>query len=218
MEYRQLEVLGKELVSAWQLSDEEADYINRQQGHVCTACQSNLRSRTMAAAVLDHYRFSGILADFCVSRRARHLRILELNEAGSLSPWLGGLPKHTLARYPDVDIHSLPYADGSYEAILHSDVLEHVQKPVLGLQECFRVLASDGVLFYTVPVVHGRLSRTREGLAPSYHGLSDQTMDDWLVRTEYGADFWIQPIAAGFRRIGLFTLGGADTVTIVCTK
>lgn len=219
MEFEQRPVLGEALISAWQLSPDEAAYIDQQQGHLCLACQSNLRSRTLAAALMNHFSFVGTLRDFCAtSRYARSLRLLELNEAGHLSPWLASLCRHTLARYPDVDMQSLPYADASWEVVLHSDVLEHVADPLRGLQECRRVLAPGGVLLYTIPIVHGRLSRSRQSLPHSYHGAPGQVQTDWQVHTEYGADFWLQPMSVGFRKISLFTLGGPEAVAVVCEK
>ncbi len=211
-------VLGTELIAAWQLSSEEAGYINRQQGHLCLACRANLRARTLAAALTEHFGFSGTLKAFCASRRARALRLLELNEAGALSPWLSTLRRHTLARYPEVDMQALPYTDGRWDVVLHSDVLEHVADPLLALRECRRVLAPGGVLLYTIPIVHGRLSHGRQGLSPSYHGAPGGEQADMLVHTEYGADFWLQPVAAGFRKIGLFTLGGPEAIAVVCEK
>lgn len=219
VDFVQRPVLGAELIAAWQLTPDEAAYIDRQQGHLCVSCQSNLRSRTLAAALLDRFGFAGGLRDFCTnSWRARSLRLLELNEAGRLSFWLKSLRRHTLACYPDVDMQALPYADASWDAVLHSDVLEHVADPLLALQECHRVLAPGGVMIYTIPIIYGRLSRTRQGMSPSHHGAPGMTQADWLVHTEYGADFWLQPMAAGFSKISLFTLGGPESVAVICEK
>lgn len=219
IEFQQQAVLGEELINAWQLAPDEVAYIDIQQGHLCLSCQSNLRSRTLAAALLKHFDFAGTFKDFCASSgQARSLRLLELNEAGRLSPWLKSVRRHTLACYPDVDMQALPYADASWEVVLHSDVLEHVANPLLALQECHRVLVPGGVLIYTIPIIYGRLSRTRQGLPPSHHGAPGKTQADWLVQTEYGADFWLQPMLAGFGKISLFTLGGPESVAVVCEK
>lgn len=217
--YEQRTVLGKDLIADWQLTSDEVGYIDRQQGHICVTCQSNLRSRTLAAALLDYFGFTGTLRKFCTSsRQARSQRLLELNEAGSLSSCLTHFRRHALARYPDVDMQALPYPSESWEIVLHSDVLEHVPNPLLGLRECYRVLVAGGLLIYTIPIVYGRLTRTRQGLAASYHGAPGQSQQDWMVQTEYGADFWRQPIEAGFKKIGLFTLGGPDALALVCEK
>lgn len=219
MTYEQRTALGRYLIADWQLANDEVAYIERQQGHVCIACQSNLRSRTLAAALLDYFKFKGTLQEFCAtSRQARSLRLLELNEAGSLSSRLARFRRHTLARYPEVDMQALPHHNESWDIVLHSDVLEHVHNPLLGLRECYRVLVAGGVLIYTIPIVYGRLTRNRQGLPPSYHGAPEQSQQDWKVQTEYGADFWLQPIEAGFRKISLFTLEGPEALTLICEK
>lgn len=217
--YGQRSVLWQELIDEWQLSAEEVQYIDLQQGNYCQSCQCNLRSRTLAGAFLEYFGYGGTLEEF--ARRSRQVdkpRILELNEAGGLSSWLQRMRGHALALFPEVDMQSLPYADGSWDLILHSDVLEHVPQPVMALQECWRVLAPGGALIYTIPIVHGRLSRTRQHMPPSYHGTPGMAVPDWLVHTEYGADFWLQPMAAGFRRLELFSLSGPESLAVICRK
>ncbi len=212
-------VLWQELIDAWQLSAQEARYIDQQQGQYCLRCQCNLRSRTLAAALLDVVGYAGTLEAYCrppwLSGRRR---VLELNEAGGLSPWLGKLPGHVLGRYPEVDMQALPYADSSWGLVLHSDVLEHVPSPSVALRECWRVLAPGGALIYTIPVVYGRLSRTRQELPPSYHGTPGLNQSGWLVHTEYGADFWVQAMAANFRKLTVITMGGPESLAVICHK
>jgi len=52
----------------------------------------------------------------------------------------------------------LPYGDGSVDAVLVFDVLEHVREPTATLAEARRVLRADGVLLAFVPVEGERLS------------------------------------------------------------
>ena len=47
--------------------------------------------------------------------------------------------------------------------------------------------------------VVGRLTRSRDGLAPAYHGHPGCETEDQLVRTEFGADAWRFALEAGFR-------------------
>ncbi len=212
-------VLWTELIDAWQLSIDEVRYINLQQGQFCQRCLCNLRSRTLAGALLDHFGFNGTLEGLCRRpNRVAGVRLLEINEAGGLSPWLRKLPGHHLAEFPNIDMQALPYAESSWNVILHSDVLEHIPSPMLALEECHRILAADGVLIYTIPIVHGRLTRTRENLSPSYHGDPHQKQADWRVYSEYGANFWLEPMAAGFRKITLFSLFGPESLALICEK
>ena len=87
---------------------------------------------------------------------------------------------------------------GYYDLVIHSDTLEHVADPVVGLAECCRVLRPGGACCFTVPIIIGRLSRSRNGLPPSYHGSPGEFLTDFIVQTEYGADAWVQVLRAGF--------------------
>lgn len=45
----------------------------------------------------------------------------------------------------------IPAPDSSYDTIAASHVLEHLEDPIKGLKECFRVLKKNGVLFLVIP-------------------------------------------------------------------
>ena len=204
--FTEVDVLWPELVSDWQLGPHEADYINRQQGLSCATCGNNLRSMALAKLIVSQCGFSGTLLDFVSSEQSRSLRVLEINEAGGLTPTLSQLPHHILAVYPEVDIHRLPYDENSFDLIIHSDTLEHVDFPVAALSECARVLSDDGACLYTVPIVIGRLTRSRVGLADSFHGSPEERSKGLKVVTEFGADFWVAALQAGFGAVGLHAL------------
>ncbi|MAT80236.1 MAG: SAM-dependent methyltransferase [Phycisphaerae bacterium] len=196
-------VLWDELVDAWGLSDEERLYIDRQQGECCRDCGANLRSIALAGAIRSHLGMEHWLQDELVRRRWRKLDILELNEAGTLSPLLQSHAGHVLGCYPEVDMQAMPYPDASFDLVVHSDTLEHVPDPIKALSECRRVLRPGGACCFTVPIVVGRLGRRRDGLPPSWHGEPSTSQDDWRVQTEYGADAWCEVLQAGFSRVGL---------------
>lgn len=199
------EVLWRSLIDEWQLSAAEADYINIQQGLYCRACSGNLRSLVLAQAICAAMRHRGILRDWVQSPSGRSAAILEINEAGSLTGSFSGLPGHRLARYPEVDIHALPFGEGRFDLVVHSDTLEHVPNPTHALAECRRVLRPGGVLAFTVPIVVGRMTRSRAGLPPSFHGAPGEDRADFLVHTEFGADLWSFIIAAGFQAMTFHT-------------
>jgi SAM-dependent methyltransferase len=202
-------VLPPELVSAWELAPAEAEYVDYQQGYRCTACGSSLRAMALARAIVRALHGAEPFAAFVRTSAARSLRVLEINNAATLTPYLEELPGHTMVRFPDVDMTALPYAAASFDLVCHSDTLEHVAEPVAGLRECRRVLAAGGVLAYTVPLIVGRLTRRRDGLPPSYHlGAIDEDPDPESVRvwTEYGADAWLQLVDAGFEECRIVAL------------
>jgi SAM-dependent methyltransferase len=53
------------------------------------------------------------------------------------------------------DLLNLPFADGSFDAVVVQGVLEHVIDPHRGADEIHRVLAPDGIVFSTTPFVLG---------------------------------------------------------------
>jgi len=118
------------------------------------------------------------------------LRVLEVNEAGTLTKFLAKMTRRVLACYPQVDMQAMPYANNHFDLVVHSDTLEHVLDPVKALSECHRVLKPGGFCCFTIPIVFGRLTRSRRGLPASYHGREDDKLNDYVVATEYGSDFW----------------------------
>lgn len=191
-------VLWPELISGWELAPAEVDYIDRQQGLCCQNCGGNLRSMALAAAILKSYGYAGNLDAFCKAPSNRALRVLEINPAGTLNPTLAQLPGHRLVAYPEYDMTKLRIEAESYDAVIHSDTLEHIESAQAGLAECRRVLNQDGRCFFTVPIVVGRLTRSRRGLRDTFHGAPGGESADLRVHTEFGADFWTEVLAAGF--------------------
>ena len=196
-------VLWDELVEAWGLSEEERAQVDRQQGERCVSCGANLRSIALAAAIRSHLAMEPWLDSGLAQPEWNKLRVLELNEAGTLSSSLKRLDGHILGTYPEVDMQAMPYEDSSFDLVVHSDTLEHVPNPVQALRECRRVLRPGGACCYTVPIIVKRLSRRRDNLPPSWHGQSDTQEEDWKVQTEYGADAWCEVLEAGFSAVGL---------------
>ncbi len=216
-ELHYVEELSAALICEWELSAEEAVYINRQQGLQCVRCGSTLRCMALATALLRHYGGGDTFAAFSASAAAQRLRVLEINEAGGVSPFLAKIPGRVLARYPDVDMQRLPHADGAFDLVVHSDTLEHVPDPVRGLAECRRVLVGAGACVFTVPIIVGRLTRSRTGLPPSYHGNPDNGRG-YLVHTEFGADAWTWPLAAGFSDCRIVSLEHPASHALVAVR
>jgi len=200
-------VLWPKLIDEWELSNNEIDYINLQQGFSCANCKNNLRAMTLAAAITKAFGSSGFFKDLChTNKELRQLTVIEVNPAGNLTPFLKLLPKHTLYSFPQIDMQRTAFEDRSIDLLIHSDTLEHVPDSGMALRESWRILKPRGRLFYTVPIVVGRLTRTRHNLPPSYHGSPKQSATDFQVQTEYGADFWCEIFEAGFRKVVLTSL------------
>jgi SAM-dependent methyltransferase len=191
-------VIWPELARRWEISADEAAYLDVQQGTRCTGCGANVRSQALARALRRLGGAEGTLEAYVGSGQAAPLRLLEVNEAGTLTPVLSRLPRHRLVRFPDVDLQRLPFPDGSFDLVVHSDTLEHVPEPERALAECRRVLSPAGACVFTVPIVVGRLTRSRSGLPASYHGSPETQDPGLLVRSEFGSDVWTRVLGAGF--------------------
>lgn len=216
-QFQTRKVLWDGLVRDWQISPEEARYIDRQQGEVCTQCGANLRSIVLANALRSHIGLRGTLLEVACSPMAAQIAILELNEAGMLSPVLRRFA-HTFGAYPEVDMHALPYDDNSFDIVVHSDTLEHVPNPIHALGECRRVLKPGGSLCFTIPIIVGRMTRSRDGLPKSYHGSPSVPAEDYVVQTEFGADAWQYVISAGFEQVTIHTLDYPAAIALHARK
>lgn len=211
-------ILWQALIDEWRLSCEEAAYIDRQQGLRCTSCHTNLRSMALAQAIMRCFSYPDLFQDFIKHKSARNLRVLEINEAGNLNRLLSRLPGHRVVSYPEVDMLHLPFAEASFDLVVHSDTLEHVVDPIRGLEECRRVLRDDGFCAFTIPIIVDRPTISRQGLLPSYHGTGETSNSDLLVHTEYGYDAWRQVIQAGFRECRIVSLEYPAALAIVAVK
>ena len=209
-------VLWDALVNEWELTDEQRRYIDDQQGLCCDSCKSNLRSMTLAFAILRTLELPGLFSDCCAHNGTlREKRVLEINEAGSLTPYLKLLPSHLLISYPEYDLQQLKLPDARFDLVVHSDTLEHIPNGLQALRECRRVLVSGGCLAYTIPIIPDRLTRSRAGLASSYHGQEATNRDDFLVHREYGSDFWGEILEAGFNNFRVYSIVYPASLAIV---
>ncbi|MEW6517298.1 MAG: class I SAM-dependent methyltransferase [candidate division FCPU426 bacterium] len=216
--FAQQEVLWPDLIRAWDLNPEETRLINRQQGYLCQTCGANLRSMTLAGALMECFDWYGTLDVFITSPQARQARFLEINPAGSLHQYLKRLPQCQCLAFPQTDMQALDLPDDGVDYVVHSDTLEHVPDPVQGLRECRRVLRPNGCLLFTIPIVPTRLTRRRDGLAPCSHGSAQDQPEDYRVITEYGADFYLELIQAGWKKISLYSLGTVASLAVIGIK
>ncbi|MDO4769517.1 MAG: methyltransferase domain-containing protein [Brachymonas sp.] len=215
-EFIQKDVLWPELINAWQLSVAEVAYVNRQQGFHCTRCFNNLRSMAVAAAILREYQFQGTLNQFCQTHT--NLSVYEINCAGHLTSSLKMLSGHKLIEYPYFDMMDLKIESECTDLIVHSDTLEHIPNPERALSECRRILRADGKCIFTIPIIVDRMSRSRAGLARSYHGQAQIDADDHLVHTEFGVDMWKVVIGAGFASCEIFSFEYPAALVLIAKK
>lgn len=211
-------VLWPALIADWQLSADEVRYIDRQQGCSCTCCGANLRIVALAKAILALADTNLPLRDAVSDGIFNDLRILDCNGAGSVSDALASVPNYKRADFPEYDMHRMPFDDGSFDLVIHSDTLEHLEQPVVALEECGRLLSRTGHLCFTIPIVVGRRTRNRAGLTPSYHGDPSTNRSDYLVHTEFGADAWTMVFEAGFVDLKLTQVDYPSAIAITASN
>lgn len=73
--------------------------------------------------------------------------------------------------YPDIDIHVMPYDDNKFDYVVADQVLEHVKKPWIAVEEVRRVLKPGGLailtsalIFYVHGIPHDYWRFTPDGL------------------------------------------------------
>lgn len=194
-------------MSEWQLTPYERDYVDLQQGCRCRDCGANLRIIALGNAIQSAIGTTLTVRDAVGSGDFDQLRVLDCNGAEGLSLALSHLPLYQRADYPEYDMRRLPFDSDSFDLIIHSDTLEHIETPGPALEECRRVLAKSGHVCFTVPVIHGRMSRSRAGLQKSYHGAPGSPREDFVVHTEFGADVWTFLHKAGFDCVTINQVG-----------
>jgi SAM-dependent methyltransferase len=104
-----------------------------------------------------------------------------------------------------VDITALPYADGSFDVILCTHVLEHVRNDNKALQELYRVLRPGGWAILQVPLDVNRETTLEDAAIVTPKDREQHYWQADHVRL-YGRDFKDRVAAAGFHVI-------ADTYT-----
>ncbi len=186
----------------------------------CASCGSSLRVRMLADVLLEHYAdVATSIADLAHEERFRLLDIAELNSIGRMHPLLVPLPRLTYAEYPEQDIQALTYPDASFDLVLTSETLEHIPDFRRALVETRRILRRGGRHVFTVPL-DPRLERTRsrEGLAPAYHGRGGGPFalvtrrQDMLAYTDFGLDVPELLREAGFQP----EVHGSGVETVYC--
>lgn len=96
------------------------------------------------------------------------------------------------------DLEAQTFPDGTFDLVVHLDVLEHLFNPFQALSEIGRTLKPEGVCLFTVPVERGRLDSEQvafeeEGQLriigePEYHGNPQRPDEGALVTWRYGED------------------------------
>ena len=110
------------------------------------------------------------------------------------------------------DVQHLTFGDDTFDICTSTEVFEHVPDDVRGFKEISRVLKSDGVFIFTVPLYDAEKTVNRvsmeEGeikylMEPEYHDDSIRGVGKVLVYREYGRDIVERLLRAGFGSVDI---------------
>lgn len=217
-EYRP--VITSALAREWKLTKLQREGMSARESMFCGFCGCSYRLRLLARGI-NYWVNGGIQKSLLQSIEMgdfNQISVAEINSCGVLHDTLRKIPHLTYSEYgsndpkiPDEDLQQLSYKDNMFDLVLTSDVLEHVPNVKQALEETFRVLKPGGAHIMSVPIIRGRLSRTRtrigkdqsvvHTLPASFHGSGEP---DYLVWSEFGDDFVDMAKEVGFQAYELF--------------
>lgn len=98
------------------------------------------------------------LKEVCVPYIPGIRKCLVISGSGRLAGVLGVAPEAMhQAPYPEIDLRSLPFGDGGFDAIISDQVLEHVAAPPSEvIREASRVVREGGLIVHTTCFVNPR--------------------------------------------------------------
>lgn len=194
------------LPATWSLNEAEERIYNMREGYCCDKCYSSARIQGLAAC-LSVMSITPNIDGFIKYCNDNNLDVAEINSCANLHEKLSKIKKLKFSEYYDKDeqitnvrnfqdinhedIMNLSYPDSSFDLVLHSETLEHINNPEKAMQECIRVLKPGGACVFTTPVLWGRKTKKRfndkgEATKPlSYHGDSNS---QYPVLFEFGSD------------------------------
>jgi Methyltransferase domain len=156
----------------------------------CKFCGATMRERQLASGLLQIIakRVGQTENDLQAFRRNPRatFRILDSDSFSAISRILRGLPGYVHSQFlpgqrngeiladgsVNVNLEAIPFPEASFDVILTSDVMEHVEDDAQAHREIFRCLAPEGTYLFTVPyddcmIGHRQLTQGT-GLASRY--------------------------------------------------
>ncbi len=152
-----------------------------------------VRTAIRDALLLAMPRFHGQLLDIgCGAMPYRALLLEKSSIEGYTGLDLENARSYKPGVSPDVrwDGRQMPFADGSFQSAMATEVLEHCMDPGRLLRETHRVLGPGGVFFFTVPFLW------------NLHDVPD----DAYRYTPFSIEYLLG--GSGFRNVEVFAMGG----------
>ena len=210
----------------------------------CSNCNSSLRYRGQAAAILDCFG-NGLstISQLVLDPGFQALKIYEPGRIGPFRKFFKDLPNYEKSFYrTDIalgtvcdgvvnrDLQNLDIESESLDLVISSDIFEHIRQPEVAFGQVHRVLKKGGYHIFTVPLASQIPEKTVKRVDTStdediailpfhYHG--DGAKGRALVYTDFGQDL-IETLAgmgmdSRFHKFS--TDDGLESVsTVVCRK
>src|SRR5262245_26036215 len=125
----------------------ECDHRSRDFNPPLVARYEAILRRVPPGRVIDVGAGDGCLAGR-LSTRCREVVALEYEPAGvALATQM--LRDHANVTVREGSAYRIPFADSAFDGVLMADVIEHLEDPRKAVEECARVLASDGIALFT---------------------------------------------------------------------
>ena len=205
-------IVSKDIEKNINQRDEFASLLARE-SFFCNKCLTSDRKRILYKHLLNYLSRKINKAIFKIEECDKKLTVLIIGNLGTRS-YLQSLVSSSLACVttyfdPDeiigkkrlnsvnADVHDLTFLETRFDIILHTDVLEHCQNPVVAIESCMKMLKHDGVLIFTIPI---RLSLSQSYPAQQnnqkiWHGRGKwifsllPKQDGYLERHVFGSDY-----------------------------
>lgn len=168
--------------------------LNRRADAQCPACMS-----------LERHRYLWLFLSDILGLDTEHRKLLHVAPERCIADRLKAVPDidylsidlRPSAAMLRADITDIPAPDGSFDAIICSHVLEHIQDDQKAMEELFRVLKPRGWAVIQAPVDTGRASTLEDSEATSSTQREQMFGLDDHVRT-YGLDLKQRLSCVGF--------------------
>lgn len=98
------------------------------------------------------FHYMKCVDDFLSKEQYNNDSALEIS--GQTQEWLKFFKTHTVADFPNIDAHNLPYTNESFDAVFCNQVLEHVKRPWVCVKQFHRVLKPNGIVIISSPFIY----------------------------------------------------------------